>query len=498
MSMRRLAAQMWNALRRRDPKASRRPARRLLNVEALEVRAVPTANVAPALTGTAFIDRNGNGIFNAGDTPLAGVGVTLVGRTFKGSAIDVSTATRANGTFQFLNVPTGTYELVTAPVTGFGGATVTLGSVHGAAGASFVAGVPVAPGKNLSASISFRGQTSPFISLAQFLSSTPASGLPVGRPGPGSAAATGPFVKTAIGATTLNATTSTRTIDLAGHFSAPDITNSVVRFDVEAGGVKGRITLELFDNAAPQTVTNFLDYVTNHRYDQSIIHRITTQANNGGIAVVQGGGFTPPTDPTAADLPPIVNNASDPKIADEVGIANAPGTISMALSGPDTAQAQFFFNVSDNTQSLGAGNGASTGTHGFTVFGKAADATSLNLINQLAKLTTKDESAVDGAFKNIPLINYTGTNFPKDTTLKGTTPSNYVLIKDAIVVSRNEVLTYTATSSDPSVATVAAFDPNHPEQLKLDRVKAGTVTITVTAHDQFGTTASTSFKVTVS
>src|SRR5207253_2855379 len=62
--------------------------------------------------------------------------------------------------------------------------------------------------------------------------------------------------------------------------------------------------------------------------------------------------------------------------------------------------------------------------------------------------------------------------------------------------SRTDVLTYTVSSSNPAVAT-AALTTTLQGQLAVTPVQIGTATITVTATDLFGNTASTTFKVTV-
>jgi cyclophilin family peptidyl-prolyl cis-trans isomerase len=482
--MRRLATLIWDTLRRRDPKSGRRPPYRRLDVEALELRAVPTASVAPALTGTAFVDHNGSGVFAAGDAPLAGVTVSLDGTSFLGTAIHASTSTRANGTFQFLNVPKGTYELSTTTGTGFLGSTVRLGSVRGATGAGFVAGVPVAPGKNLVANVAVRGLAPGSISLIDFLSSTSANSVLGGHPGPGSAAATGPFVKRAIANTSLSSTTTTQTIDLAANFTAPDITTSRVRLNTALGP----INLELFDKQAPQTVQNFIDYIDSGRYNNAIFHRRTTLTHDG-LAVLQGGNFTFTPGASGTTLPTI---PTFPTVANEVGAPNTPGTIAMAMtSAPNSADSQFFFNLSDNSSALSPQHQSNGG---FTVFGKIADAASQKVVNLLAAFPVHNESTFNGALNTIPLKGFTDN----DPTFPGSsTASDFALVTSAAVVFRNEALTYTVTSSKPTVAT-ASLGSGDPERLILTRVAAGTTTITVTATDQFGNTASTTFKVTVS
>src|ERR1051326_804360 len=49
----------------------------------------------------------------------------------------------------------------------------------------------------------------------------------------------------------------------------------------------GKIRIELFKDKAPITVKNFLDYVDEKHYDNTIFHRVISNF------MIQGGGFTP-------------------------------------------------------------------------------------------------------------------------------------------------------------------------------------------------------------
>ncbi len=97
----------------------------------------------------------------------------------------------------------------------------------------------------------------------------------------------------------------------------------------------GDITLELFEDKAPKTVENFLSYVKDGFYDNTIFHRVIA-----GF-MIQGGGFTADMDQkdTKATIENEANN----------GVANETGTIAMARTNdPHSATAQFFINVNDN------------------------------------------------------------------------------------------------------------------------------------------------------
>jgi len=98
----------------------------------------------------------------------------------------------------------------------------------------------------------------------------------------------------------------------------------------------GTIVLELYEDKAPLTVKNFLQYVDDKHYDGTIFHRVID-----GF-MIQGGGYEPGLKERKT-RPPIKNESHN-------GLSNLRGTIAMArTSEPDSATAQFFINVKDNT-----------------------------------------------------------------------------------------------------------------------------------------------------
>ena len=97
----------------------------------------------------------------------------------------------------------------------------------------------------------------------------------------------------------------------------------------------GDITLQLDTENAPATVANFLQYVRDGHYDDTVFHRVID-----GF-MIQGGGFEPgmKQKPSRA---PIANEATN-------GVKNKRHTVAMArTSDPHSASAQFFINVADN------------------------------------------------------------------------------------------------------------------------------------------------------
>ena len=88
-----------------------------------------------------------------------------------------------------------------------------------------------------------------------------------------------PFVTAPLSNLALDSLGTTQ-FDLAGNFSDANIQDSLVRFDTSSGP----IFVELFDQQAPRTVANFLDYVTTNAYNNSIFHRSARQSDSRGRA----------------------------------------------------------------------------------------------------------------------------------------------------------------------------------------------------------------------
>ncbi|WP_392566989.1 peptidylprolyl isomerase B [Utexia brackfieldae] len=98
---------------------------------------------------------------------------------------------------------------------------------------------------------------------------------------------------------------------------------------------KGDIKIETFDDKAPETAKNFVEYCKEGFYDNTIFHRVI----NGFM--IQGGGFEPGMKQKKTKAP-IKNEAAN-------GLKNDRGTLSMARTNdPHSATAQFFINVVDN------------------------------------------------------------------------------------------------------------------------------------------------------
>ena len=143
--------------------------------------------------------------------------------------------------------------------------------------------------------------------------------------------------------------------------------NPKVRMDTS----KGTAIIELYPDKAPKTVENFLRYVKEGKYDDTIFHRVIKRFMN------QGGGFT--AEFTKVETyPPITNEADN-------GLKNKRGTIAMARTGePHSATNQFFINTVDNT--FLDHTGKTPRGWGYCVFGMVVDG--MDVMDRIARVAT--------------------------------------------------------------------------------------------------------------
>ncbi len=152
-------------------------------------------------------------------------------------------------------------------------------------------------------------------------------------------------------------------------------TNPQVTFKTNLGEVR----IELFPQAAPVTVQNFLQYVDSGFYQGVIFHRVVP-----GF-VVQAGGYDA-TFQRRAPRAPIVNESAN-------GLKNLRGTLSMARSSPpDSGTSQFFINLKDNPPL-----DWSFGQPGYAVFGRVVEG--MAVVDAMAEQPQGNHS---GEFSNAP------------------------------------------------------------------------------------------------
>jgi len=137
----------------------------------------------------------------------------------------------------------------------------------------------------------------------------------------------------------------------------------------------GTITLELDAEKAPLTVANFLQYVNDGFFNDTIFHRVID-----GF-MIQGGGFM-------ADM---MQKGTREQIQNEAtnGLKNDAYTIAMARTpNPHSASSQFFINVADN--SFLNHTGQTSQGWGYCVFGKVVEGQ--DVIDKIAKVRTGNKA----------------------------------------------------------------------------------------------------------
>jgi cyclophilin family peptidyl-prolyl cis-trans isomerase len=153
---------------------------------------------------------------------------------------------------------------------------------------------------------------------------------------------------------------------------------------VEMKTSQGTLLIELYPEAAPATVENFLQYVKSGFYDGLIFHRVID-----GF-MIQGGGFDAKMNQKDTRAP-IKNEA---EMAIGKGVRNAPGTLAMArTNNPHSATGQFFINLVDNRML----DFPSRDGWGYAAFGKVIKG--MEVVNNIAGVRTGSA----GGHQNVPL-----------------------------------------------------------------------------------------------
>ena len=143
----------------------------------------------------------------------------------------------------------------------------------------------------------------------------------------------------------------------------------------------GDITLELDAENAPASTANFLQYVRDGHYNNTLFHRVIP-----GF-MVQGGGMEPGMKQKGTRKP-VANEATN-------GVKNKNYTVAMArTSEPHSATAQFFINVADND--FLAHTSPSANGWGYCVFGKVVGGK--DVVDKIKAVPT----ATVGFHQNVP------------------------------------------------------------------------------------------------
>lgn len=275
-------------------------------------------------------------------------------------------------------------------------------------------------------------------------------------------------------------------IDLRNYFNVPGITGQVAQFDTSLG----RFNVELLAGDAPLSVANFLSYVGDASYSNSFIHRSTPLGPNNGNRIVQGGGYvyTPPSGNTQASVNSIPRKSA---IALEFKLPNVRGTLAMARTAAlNSATSEWFFNVDDNTDALGAGNNG-----GYAVFARVLGS-GMSVVDAIAALPTYNID--NSTFSTVPLRDVTPTQtdvtdqnfikvnsvtaipiYPTAASTKAVLEfSNFILSGGGTVVSATlsgSTLVITPLAAGTATLSVRAADANN------NAVSSGNFLVTVTS-----------------
>lgn len=188
--------------------------------------------------------------------------------------------------------------------------------------------------------------------------------------------------------------------DAAGNVSAalkgPCSTAGYAASDASSGSTvcmmtdKGELVLELDAMKAPISAANFLLYVNDGFYSNTIFHRVLS------TFMIQAGGYTYSNPPGYQQKSPTYAPITLEKTS-TTGLSNVKGTLAMArTSVANSATSQFFINVVDNL-SLDAAK--QPDGNGYAVFGKVISG--LDVVDQI---------------KLVPVVNNGGGEISQPTT----------------------------------------------------------------------------------
>jgi len=470
-------------LRGADVQKNKKPSRSCSfrpELESFEERITPATSIIYAnglLTGSVIVDGGIKGV--------SGVNIGITGETTTGRSVNYSIVTNANGNFSIDQLLPGAYTVTRSTPAGFlSGTTATSAQLN------------IVEGQTLSQNLGLGGLTPAKVSLGLW-----ATGVSSGVTAPtaGSGTATG-FTMTQIKAFTASTVTknSTTYYNLAAFNLSPDTTNTTITFNTS----KGAIDVTLLDSAAPVSVTNFLSYAQNGSYTDDLFHRMANLSGTGASQILQGGQFT--TNSTGSTVSSFTDVATYQPIANEFDASrpNAIGSLAMArTSALDSATSQFYFNLTDNTSSLGQ-----TG-NGYAVFGNVANSASLTNLQSFSTSYSPTQKATvnTSTLETLPVL--TGATLPAPVAPAtvsspiGTATTNLALTNTITGATPTGFLNYLVTSSDTSIVTATIGSLNgtfSPSQVKLVAGgNAGTAVITVTLIDNRNEATIKTFNVTV-
>jgi peptidyl-prolyl cis-trans isomerase A (cyclophilin A) len=164
--------------------------------------------------------------------------------------------------------------------------------------------------------------------------------------------------------------------------SAPIGDTVRVRLDTEAGP----ILLELDHRHAPVTTENFIAYVDQHRFDNTVFYRSSHAPHDAAHGFIQGGI----RHNYRLLLPPIPLEPTS-----RTGLRHLDGTISMARTTPDSAMGDFVISIGAQP-GMDAGPNAPGDHLGYATFGRVVEG--MDVVRRIHAMAT-DPHAGSGSMR---------------------------------------------------------------------------------------------------
>lgn len=267
------------------------------------------------------------------------------------------------------------------------------------------------------------------------------------------------------------------TLSLLGRYTDSFVTQ-VVRLSTNAGN----IDLALRGDWAPNTVANFLQYVNEGFYNNTIFHRSQRPTPQFNYGLIQGGGFRPPTTDyngtvNATNQPQLIPTGNNPgEVHSPIDLEHPTGNFAYTLGlartqDPNSGSSQFYINTIDNRGVFDA----AVNPPGYATFGQVLPFTR-GTVDTISGYTYYDASqAFNSALSNLPLVR------PAPLTLP-VTPADYVTITNAALLndlSGVETVGWTATvTSGANIGSVSIVNGNLVITPTAARIR-GTMSINV-------------------
>jgi peptidyl-prolyl cis-trans isomerase A (cyclophilin A) len=216
-------------------------------------------------------------------------------------------------------------------------------------------------------------------------------------------------------------------LSIATLFSA--LSNATV---VEIATSQGNFKVNLHDQTTPKTVENFLKYINDGDYNNTVVHRLVPNF------IMQAGGFK-----FNGDLPLTPIDVDD-SIQNEPIYSNVRGTIAMAKLGnnPNSATSQWFINYKNNSANLDLQNS------GFTVFGEVIEG--MDNVDKIALIQLCQER---------PMPGYTSEQCANSNFVPGV--DNFVTIYSVTIID-------SSATTDTNLASVKNTLINKEESITSD------------------------------